>query len=188
MGYYDHHSQIILAKPLCLVGFTGAEVHSVGYFISGMTGIPYVELDKLVEHDVGMSLAQLYLEEGEDRWRQLESHHLAKTLDVRPPRIICLGDGSLLSSVNQQRCLSNAELIYIRRPREVLLHHIQRGRVEVPGRYPYWSRRIPSSVADLDDFLTIREPTYELAHTLIDAGELTSLEIARRLMSRRGWL
>ena len=188
MGYYDPYPQVRLAKPLCLVGFMGSEAHSVGYFISSMTGLSYVELDKLIEHDVGMSLAQLYLEDGERRWRQLEATHLSRVLKQTPPRLICLGDGSLLNPENQKLCLSLANLVYVRRPRAALLRNIQRGRVETPGRYPYWSQRIPHSVGDLDALLRSREPTYELAHTLIDAGELTSLEVARRLMTRYGWM
>ena len=54
MGYYDHYPQVEISKPICLIGFMGSEVHSVAYFISSMTGLPYVELDKLVEHEVGM--------------------------------------------------------------------------------------------------------------------------------------
>ena len=166
----------------------GSEVHSIGYFISSMTGLSYVELDKLVEHEVGMTLAQLYLEEGEQRWRQLESAHLARALAETPPRLICLGDGSLLDPANQTLCLSQADLVYIRRPRGVLLRRIQRGRTEVPGRYPHWSRRIPKSVEDLSELLRTREPTYELAQTMVDAGELAPLEVARRIMNRYGWL
>ena len=124
MGYYDPYPQVEITQPVCLIGFMGSDVHSVGYFISSMTGLPYVEIDKLVEHEVGMTLAQLYLEEGEHRWRQLESDHLVRALRERPARLICLGDGSLLTKINQERCLSRAELIYIRRPRHVLLHQI----------------------------------------------------------------
>ena len=188
VGYYDPYPQVRLAKPICLVGFMGSETHSVGYFVSSMTGLPYVELDKLIEHEVGMSLAQLYLEDGERRWRRLEALHLSRVLKQTPPRLICLGDGSLLNRESQKLCLSSAKLVYIRRPRTALLSNIQRGRVETPGRYPYWSQRIPRSIEDLDALLRTREPTYELAHTLIDAGELTSLEVARRLMTRYGWL
>lgn len=188
MGYYDPYPQVSLDKPVCLIGFMGAEVHHTTYTLSSMTGIPYVELDKRVEHEMGMSVAQLYLERGERFWRDVEATMLERALKERPTPLICLGASALLDPVSKERCLSQAEVIYIRRPREVLLESIQRGRRETPSRYPYWSQRHPQSLDELDPLLRSREPTYESAHRLIDAGSLSPLEVARRLMSRLGWM
>lgn len=187
MGYYDPYPQVSLTRPHCLVGFMGSEVHHTTYFLSSMTGVPYVELDKRVEHEVGMSVAQLYLESGEERWRAVEADALARALRERPAPLICLGPSALLSEQSRALCLSSAELIYIRRPRDVLLDHIRRGRVETPGRFPYWAKQIPRSIDDLTPYLKTREPTYESAHRLLDAGDLSPLEVARRLMNRLGW-
>ena len=187
MGYYDPYPQVILGKPVCLIGFMGSEVHHITYFLSSMTGIPFIELDKLIEHDVGMSLAQLYLEEGETRWRAREEVHLKRALDTSPPRLICLGDGALIAAENRRLCLQKADVLYVRRPREVLLENIQRGRREVPGRFPYWSTHAPQGIEDLTELLRRRESTYEAAPHMIDAGELTALEIAQKLIRRFKW-
>ena len=187
MGYYDPYPLIDLQKPVCLIGFMGCEVHSIVYFISSLTGLPYLELDKQVEHAVGMSLAQLYLEEGETRWRELESIHLRKALAMSPARLICLGDGTLLNDKHQQLCLAKSELVYIRRPQQSFLERIKRGRVETPQRFPYWANKIPRSFEDLEPMLSLREPGYEQAHTLIDIGELGPLEAAKKIIQRFQW-
>ena len=187
MGYYDPYPLVKLEKPLCLIGFMGCEVHSIVYFISSLTGLPFLELDKQIEHTVGMSLAQLYLEQGETRWRELESSYLKKALSMSPPRLICLGDGALLNPEHQQLCLSQSELIYLRRPQRSLLERIQRGRRETPQRFPYWVKKSPSTFSDLEELLTLREPGYEKAHTLIDIGDLGALEAANRIIKRCKW-
>ena len=188
MGYYDPYPLVYLDRPVCLIGFMGSEVHSIGYFISTLTGIPFVELDKLVEHDVGMSLAQLYLEEGESRWRALESKHLKRALKMSPARLICLGDGALLDEENLELCLSRTTLVYIRRPQRSLLKRVQRGRQENPQRFPLWVRRSPESLSELLPLLKRREPLYEKAEVLIDTGDLGALETAQRVNKRFSWL
>ena len=55
MGYYDPYPTHQLEKPLCLVGFMGSEIHMVGYFLSSMTGLPFIELDKWIEHEQKVS-------------------------------------------------------------------------------------------------------------------------------------
>ena len=184
MGYYDPYPQKSLKQPLCLVGCSGAEVHSIAYWISGLTGLPYIEVDKLVEHEVGKGLAHLYLESGEEEWRAVERRLLSRTLGETPPRIICIGESALLNPESLRECLRRSELVYIRRPRDVLLKAIQRGRVETPNRFPYWSRHAPTDLEELDRFLRPREPAYEAAQHLVDAGELAPLELARRLITR----
>lgn len=184
MAYYDPYPLVNLDKPLCLVGFMGCDIHSIGYFIASLTGLPFVEVDKLIEHEVGMSLAQLYLERGEEEWRRLEDYFLRKTLDMKPARLICLGDGALINPQNQSICLQNADLIYIRRPQRSLLERIQKGRRELPQRFPLWVNRAPHSFAELKPLLDERVPTYESAHTLVDIGDLSALEASQRIIKR----
>jgi shikimate kinase len=184
MGYYDPYPLIALERPICLIGFMGCDVHSIGYFISSLTGISFVEVDKLLEHDVGMSLAHFYLEHGESAWRALESKHLKRGLEMRPARLLCLGDGALLDPNNRSLCLDESDLIYIRRPHRSLLERVQKGRRTSPQRFPLWIDREPHSFQELRGLLEVREPTYEVANKLIDIGEMSALEAAQRIIKR----
>ena len=187
MGYYDPYPLIYLDQPLCLIGFMGSDVHSVAYFLSSLSGVPFVELDKLVEHEVGMSLAQLYLEEGEARWRQLELKHLERALKMRPARIICLGDGTLLNDHAARLCAESSTLVYLRRPQQTLYTRVVQKRKESPQRFPLWVRQEPMNISELLPLLSTREPSYERADLLIDIGEMGGLESAQRLAKRLNW-
>ena len=187
MGYYDPYPLVYLDRPLCLIGFMGSDVHSVAYFLSTLSGVPFVELDKLVEHDVGMSLAQLYLEEGEERWRRLESKYFARALKMKPARIICLGDGALLNEESALLCERHADLVYLRRPQQTLYERVIQRRKESPQRFPLWVRQPPETIHELLPLLAEREPSYERADLLVDAGEMGGLETAQRLARRLNW-
>ena len=184
MSYYDPYPQDMLEQPLCLVGFMGCEIHSIAYFMSSLTGYPFVEVDKLVEHQKGMSIAQLYLEHGEETWRQCESEQIKVALSLKPARIICLGDGALLDSTNQSLCLNQSKVVYLRRPQQGLLKRIQQGRKENIQRYPFWLKREPKHADEVLALLKLREFGYEQAHTLIDIGELSALASAQHIIKR----
>lgn len=165
----------------------GSDVHIVSYFLSTLSGVPFVELDKLIEHEVGMSLAQLYLEEGEERWRRLELKYLKKALKMSPARIICLGDGALLHEEAALLCAQEAVLVYLRRPQQTLYDRVIQKRKESPLRFPLWVRKAPDHQEQLLAQLSIREPGYERADLLIDAGEMGGLETAQRIAKRLSW-
>lgn len=184
MSYYDPYPQDMLEQAICLIGFMGCEIHSIAYFLSSLTGYPFVEVDKLVEHEKGMSLAQLYLEQGEKVWRKSESEQLKNALSLRPARIICLGDGALLNKDNQKLCLEQSKLVYLRRPHQSLLKRVQQGRKENIQRFPFWIKREPKNLDELLPLLNLREPSYEIAHTLIDIGELSALASAQHVIKR----
>lgn len=184
MSYYDPYPQEMLDQAISLIGFMGCEIHSIAYFMSSLTGYPFVEVDKLVEHEKGMSLAQLYLEQGEKTWRSSESEQVKNALSLKPARIICLGDGALLNKENQKLCLEQSKLVYLRRPQQGLLRRVQKGRKDNIQRFPLWLKREPQSLDELLPLLNIREPSYELAHTLIDIGELSALASAQHVIKR----
>lgn len=186
MGYYDYEPQVLLTRPLCLVGFMGSEVHSIGYFLSSMSGVPFVDVDKLVEHEAGMSLSKLLKLKGESHWRGLEYTVLRRSLEACPPRLICLGDGTLLKAESLHLCLQQSELIYLRRPRMSLHSRIRQGVDESPQRFPLLINQHFSSEQLLEE-LTRREVSYERAHRLFDAGDLSALEAARALARRLEW-
>ena len=187
MGYYDPYPQVSLERPLCIIGAAGSDAHSVGYWISSMTGLSYIEVDKLIEHEMGKGLAHLKIDGEVEHQRALERRFIKRALRERPARLICLGESALLDAETMSERTKYADLVYIRRPRPFLLEAIIRGRVESPNRFPHWVREAPQDLTELDGFLKPRESTYETAETLIDAGELPPLEVARRLMKRLGW-
>lgn len=172
---------------MALVGFYGARVQRAGYFLASFTGLPYSDLDRQVEHAASRSLSQIHLEEGEPAWRELERTLIRRNLRERPCRILCLGEGALLDPEVRQEVLEQSTLVYLRRPRSILLQNIHAGLREQPSRYPLLLHNFPLSPAALEPLLYRREPDYERAHLMVDAHTLGAVETARLIASRLGW-
>ena len=87
-GYYDPVVLQVLDKPIALCGVWGACVPEVAAHVSSYTGIPFVDLERHMEHEHGSSLSSLRGEPA--RMSILERRSLQKVLSVRPYPIIAL--------------------------------------------------------------------------------------------------
>lgn len=86
---------------LFLVGFMAAGKSTVAALLAARTGRPFVELDSVVEERAGRSIADIFAEQGERRFREYEAEALAG-LDGAPPSIVATGGGAFLAAANRR--------------------------------------------------------------------------------------
>jgi shikimate kinase len=109
--YYTHDPQILLDRDLALVGHLADDTRRVGMTVSSLTGLPLRDVDRLVEHQAGMSLWELVARYGEERYRSLERRELLRALDDMPPGILVLGDGALIDEENRRLVRERTRLV-----------------------------------------------------------------------------
>jgi len=88
---------------IALTGFMGCGKSSVGRELSVLLRMPLIDLDKYIVDKAGKSIADIFAEQGEKAFRDLESKALAELLRERSPLENCAtlgnirgGDPSLL--------------------------------------------------------------------------------------------
>ena len=184
--YYEPHStlQRTSTRHIALVGFDGSQTHNVAAFLSSMTGMTLIELDQWVAHQAGCSVAQLYLQQGEQAWRTLESQCLKDIVHTKPYAIINLNQKILLNPKHRKLCHQHCRLFYIRKSAQYLFDEIIAGRKKNPQRFPYWIQRPPHSVSEVKQQLTQLQASYEVADDCIEANDLAPLTIARKILQR----
>ncbi|HEX2058371.1 MAG TPA: 3-dehydroquinate synthase [Actinomycetota bacterium] len=79
---------------IALVGFMGAGKTTVGRALATRLGLPFVDVDALVEARAGVSIAELFAREGEPAFRRLESAVALEALRG-PDAVVALGGGAL---------------------------------------------------------------------------------------------
>lgn len=183
-GYYDPEPSLPLKQPICIIGFMGSESHTVAALLSSLTGQPLIDLDDWVEHEAGQSLASLYQQRGASAWRTLELRGLSKALSAARPSVISLGDGVLLSSEASALQRRSSQLIYVKRPLPQLYEGLLKVRSAKPSRLPYWAKRPPQSMEELEPLLSARQIAYDQADVTIEAGSDAPLSVARALAAR----
>ena len=84
-----------LDRHLALVGFMGAGKSTLGPRIARRLGRPFVDLDRDLEHSLGMTIAQVFAERGEADFRVREAKHALQALRAAEPSVIALGGGAV---------------------------------------------------------------------------------------------
>ncbi len=184
-GYYDPYPRVALERPLALTGFFGAQVEQVAHGLSARTGVPFLSLDRWMEHRVGQDLGRTYLERGECSTRDLEREALAHALAHRPMGIIALGDGALIDPESVDKVLGGATLVYLQCPLGELYRRIEKQMTDRPTRFfPFVTPENTRGPADLEWLFSQRLAGYRAAHheipiagkhPLIVAGEVARL-------------
>jgi XRE family transcriptional regulator, aerobic/anaerobic benzoate catabolism transcriptional regulator len=168
-GYYDYHPLRTLERPLVLAGPIGGPQRQVAHGLSARLGLPFVELDRWIEHDAGASLWEILAEGGEEPLRQWETDALARALRARPAGIVVLGPTALLHSDNLPAVLQGATLVALRIDLPNLYWFL-RGREQDggPQRHPFLPHPL-DSIDALRPLYETQQTALAEAHHTIDA-------------------
>ena len=88
-----------MAKNLVLVGFMASGKSSVGRLVATHLGVEFVDLDLMIEEMTGKSIAQIFDEQGEARFRHFESAALARAL-AGDGKVLAVGGGAVIDDRN----------------------------------------------------------------------------------------
>jgi len=84
----------------------GAGKTTLGAALAELLGRPFVDVDAEIEERAGTSIAEIFRESGEARFRELEEEGIREALRASEPAVIALGGGALGSGAT--RALLNA--------------------------------------------------------------------------------
>ena len=91
------------SRPIVLVGLMGVGKSMVGQTVSERLEVPFVDLDEVIERRDGRSAREIFAEEGESRFRQLESQILGDILaSTESPFVLSTGGGVVTVAANRQ--------------------------------------------------------------------------------------
>lgn len=100
-------------RPVAVVvGAPGAGKSTVGARVAEHFHLPFVDTDHLVEERTGMSVADIFVTEGESRFRDLEADAVAGAL-ADEIGVVSLGGGAILRS-ETRALLAGHRVIWLR--------------------------------------------------------------------------
>lgn len=161
-------------RSIALVGLRGAGKSTIGARLAARRGLPFVELDKVIEARAGMSLGELFELGGEPRYRQVEAEAVDAILDG-PPVVMATGGGLVSAPATWQRLRRGARTVWLKaHPRSHL------ARVQAQGDLRPMRGR-PDPLGELQHILDERAPLYAEADLHVDTDALGVDEIVDRL-------
>jgi Shikimate kinase len=159
---------------ITLTGFMGSGKTTVGKVLADFLGCPFMDLDDLVVKKAGKSIPDIFAQDGEPAFRELEAQVLRKTVAkyAESAAVLALGGGAVLAPASASLLREKTVCIYLRATLDTLLARLEG---ETAGR--------PLADASLADRLASREPIYEeTAHVIIDTDGLSPDEVADEII------
>ncbi len=149
---------------ICLIGLRGAGKSTLGRMAGKALGLPFVELNREIEAESGMPLAEVMALYGQDGYRTLESQALARVMARHERLILAVAGGIVSEPQTYGQLLEQFHTIWVRTS---AAEHMQRVREQGDLR-PMEGN--PAAMAQLKGLLEARTPLYAAASAQIDTS------------------
>lgn len=159
---------------ITLTGFMGSGKTTVGRILADALGCPFLDLDDLIVKKAGKSIPDIFAQDGEPAFRQLEARLLRQTVEKygESTAVLSLGGGAVTTPASATLLHEKTVCIYLRATLDTLLSRLAG---ETAGR--------PLADASLAERLAAREPLYEkTAHVVIDTDGLSPEDVSDEII------
>jgi shikimate kinase len=165
-----------MSNPVCvLVGPPGSGKSSVGAALAERLELPLRDTDQDVEALTGTTIADLFVERGEEYFRELESEAVRAALESHHG-VLALGGGSVLRE-ETRKALANHYVVWL----DVSVHGAVK-RLDMNVSRPLLLGNVRANFTRLH---RAREPFYaEVASVRVDTTDLTVEEIVEKLCAQ----
>jgi len=100
------------AHVIVLVGLSGSGKSTIGAALSKQLNFSFIDLDDCVEESEGISITEIFSQQGEGRFRELERNTVLE-LDLSRPSVLALGGGAWMQGEIRDFFAPIASIIYL---------------------------------------------------------------------------
>lgn len=151
-------------QRIALIGLRGAGKSTLGAKLAAQKNIPFVELDREIEKEAGMPLAEIFSLYGQSGFRAIEQRTLARVLKEHDRAVLSVGGGIVSEKETYDYLLANCYTVWVKAQPE---EHMSRVIAQGDFRAMAGSDR---AMEDLRRILESREPLYRQADANIDTS------------------
>jgi XRE family transcriptional regulator, aerobic/anaerobic benzoate catabolism transcriptional regulator len=160
---------------IALIGLRGAGKSTLGKMLAERIGWGFVELNKEIERQNGLEVAEIINLYGQEGFRRMEQATLVQLLARKELMVLATGGGIVSEPITFDLILKSFYTIWLKAEPE---EHMARVRRQGDLR-PMADDR--SAMAELRNILVSREPLYTRANAMVDTAGLSVDAAATRL-------
>ena len=166
--------QKLRGSNLYLVGMMGSGKSKTGPYLSKLLGYRFVDQDDVIEKVAKLSIAEIFQDEGESSFREIETQVL-KEIGQRHSLVVATG-GGVVTCIENWGILQQGIVIWINPIRERL---IERLKADADTR-PLLGRE--NRIASLDKLMNDRHRYYSESDLNISVDQETPEEVAQLIL------
>ena len=174
-------------KHIFLTGFMGAGKSRIGRQLADLLNRPFVDTDQEIEKKSARTIRQIFEQEGEERFRQLEKETIKRFCAADMPLVVALGGGALNDPSTFKRVHQTGIVVYLKSSPQAILNRVAHSTKrplldvdDVHNRKAILTERIRA-------LLEKREPIYLQADIIFDRDGLEAEQVAQALVKQIEW-
>ena len=113
-----------MTKNIVLIGLMGSGKTTIGKILAEKTGMKLVDTDAQIVEKAGKSIKQIFADNGEMFFRDLESEVIER-ISIQENLVVSTGGGAVLRDENLENLKQNSILFYLHAPAEILYKRIK---------------------------------------------------------------
>jgi XRE family aerobic/anaerobic benzoate catabolism transcriptional regulator len=166
---------LVRRKRITLIGLRGAGKSTLGQALAKSLRRPFIELDKEIERDAGISLSEVFLLYGQAGYRRIERRCLERIINSQDEIVLSVGGGIVSEPETYSLLLLNCFTVWVKaQPEEHMARVVAQGDMRPMAGHA-------EAMEDLRNILTAREPLYSKADTTLDTSGRSVEESLRAL-------
>lgn len=168
-----------MRRSLVLIGLPGSGKSAAGRLVAERIGVPFHDLDQLIEQRAGRTIVRIFAEDGEPAFRQLERQAMSDLLG-EPPAVIAAGGGwaAQPGALEEARNIGSPLIVYLWTTAETAALRVGNGE----GR-PLLAG---NPLAALGRLLRERDPTYRGADVTVSTEGRSLPTVAEAILLGSG--
>jgi len=153
------------ASRICLIGLRGAGKSTLGKLAAETLGIPFIELNQVIQDIGGMPISEIMALYGLDGYRQFEADALNQIKDTHASVIVAAAGGVVGETASFDVILTHFNSIWLKAtPREQMERVLAQGDTRpMAGQ--------PQAMAQLEKILASRESAYAKSDYVLDTSK-----------------
>jgi len=160
-------------KNLVFLGMMGSGKSSIGFLVSKKLNLKFIDIDNLIEDEIGIKISDIFKQKGEDFFRNLEEKITLKVLKQNN-YVISLGGGAFINDKIRKEVLVNHFSFWLNWDSDILLKRIKNSQ-----KRPLI---INSTYQEINNLMKKRSKIYSKAKFKINCSKLTKTEIVKKII------
>ena len=156
-----------------ITGFMGSGKSTIGPILANSLGWNFMDIDEIIEKELGKKIKDIFKEEGEQYFRKIETELISK-ISKLDEVVVSLGGGTIASNDNLRKLQESGKIIYLKNsPEEIyerLKYKLDRPLFQTDDNIPLNKEEAMKRIRDL---LNYREQFYNQADIILDMQKLS---------------
>ena len=163
---------------VALIGFMGTGKTAVGEALAKKLNRKFVELDLLIERKAGKPIPEIFQQDGEVAFRELEIE-ATKKIAKQKYLVIACGGGIVLNKINIDRLRRESIIVYLTASPRIILKRVS----SEEGQRPLLE--VDNPTLTIRELLRFRKPFYEQAADItINTSKLDTDSVVKQIINR----